>query len=102
MKYNAEEQKKINDWLVSVGVPYLKDEEFYEFKNGQLLEIVEAQEDSIVTWDEWQHLQNMMGIEIPLNVANRFVRVLWENDIEVLELATDRSVQCYKERNEVK
>lgn len=30
MKYSKEEQKIINDWLISVGTPYLIDEEFSE------------------------------------------------------------------------
>lgn len=101
MKYNKEEQEKINDWLVSVGAPYLKDEEFLEYKDGQLLEIVEAKEDSLVTWDEWQYLQVMMGAEIPLDMSIRIVSMLWENDIEVLELKTDYSEQYYKKLKEL-
>lgn len=96
MKYNKEEQLKINNWLESVGAGYLKDEEFNEYKDGQLLEIAEVREDSLRTWDEWQHVQAIMGMEIPLDVSIRFVGVLWENDIEVLELETDRSKEYYK------
>lgn len=101
MKYNKEEQTKINDWLESVGAWYLKDEEFNEYKDGQLLEIAEAKEDSLRTWDEWQHVQAIMGMKIPLDVSIRFVGVLWENDIEVLELETDRSKEYYKKLEEL-
>ena len=96
MKYNKEQQDKINSWLEFVGAPYLKDVEFFEYKDGQLLEIAEAKEDSLLTWDEWQHVQAMMGFEIPLDTSIRFVGVLWENDIEVLELKTDRSEEYHK------
>lgn len=101
MKYNKEQQEKINDWLQSVGAGYLKDEEFFEYKDGQLLNIAEAKEDSLLTWDEWQHVQALMGMEIPLDVSIRIVGVLWENDIEVLELKTDRSKQYYKQLEEL-
>lgn len=101
MKYNKEEQAKINNWLDSVGAGYLKDKEFFEYKDGQLLEIAEAGEDSLFTWDEWQHVQAMMGMEIPLDMSIRFVGILWENDIEVLELKTDNSEQYYKKLEEL-
>ena len=101
MKYNKEQQEKINDWLKSVGAGYLKDEEFNEYKDGQLLKIAEAKEDSLLTWDEWQHVQAMMGMEIPLDVSIRIVGMLWENDIEVLELKTYRSEQYYKQLEEI-
>lgn len=101
MRYNKEEQKKINDWLESVGAGYLKDEEFFEYKDGQLLEIVEAKEDSLLTWDEWQHVQAMMGMEIPLDMSIRIVGMLWENDIEILELKTDDSEEYYKKLEEL-
>ena len=39
MKYNSIGQKIINKWLTSVGVPYLVAEDFFEYKDGQLLEI---------------------------------------------------------------
>lgn len=91
MKYNSDEQKIINKWLTSVGAPYLVDEDFFEYKDGQLLEIAKAKEDSLLTWDEWQHLQTMMDMEIPLKMSIRFVGILWENDIEVLEMNTDKS-----------
>ena len=89
--YNKEEQEIINDWLVSVGAPYLANEELFEYKRGQLLEIAKAKEDSLLTWDEWQHLQVMMDMEIPLKMSIRFVGILWENDVEVLEMSTDKS-----------
>lgn len=101
MKYNKEQQEKINNWLESVGAGYLKGEEFNEYKDGQLLEIAEAKEDSLLTWDEWQHVQALMGMEIPLDMSIRIVGVLWENDIEVLELKTDRSEQYYKQFEEI-
>ena len=78
-----------------------KDKEFFEYKDGQLLEIAEAGEDSLLTWDEWQHVQAMMGMEIPLDMSIRFVGILWENDIEVLELKTDNSEQYYKKLEEL-
>lgn len=101
MKYNKEEQTKINDWLESVGAWYLKDEEFFEYREGQLLEIVEANEDSLRTWDEWQHVQALMGVEIPLDLSINFVGVLWENDIEILELKTEDSEEYYKKLEEL-
>ena len=101
MKYNKEQQEKINNWLVSVGVPYLQDVEFFEYKDGQLLEIVEAKEDSIRTLDEWQHIQALMGMEIPLDMSINFAGVLWENDIEVLELETEDSKEYYKKLEEL-
>ena len=101
MKYNKEQQRKINNWLVSVGAPYLKDEEFFEYREGQLLEIVEANEDSLRTWDEWQHVQAVMGMEIPLDMSIRFVGMLWENDIDILELKTEDSEQYYKKLEEL-
>ena len=91
MKYTEEEQNIINDWLVSVGASYLANEEFFEYKDGQLLEIAKSKKDSLLTWDEWQHLQAMMDMEIPLEMSIRFVGMLWENDIEVLEMNTDKS-----------
>ena len=91
MKYSKDEQKIINDWLISVGSPYLIDEEFSEYKDGQLLEIAKAKEDSMLTWDEWQHLQIMMDMEIPLKMSIGFAGVLWANNIEVLEMNTEKS-----------
>lgn len=99
MKYNSDEQKIINEWLTSVGAPYLVNEEFFEYKDGQLLEIAKAKEDSLLTWDEWQHLQTMMDMEIPLKMSIRFVGILWENDIEVLEMNTDKSKEYKEEWN---
>ena len=101
MKYNKEEQKKINNWLESVCAGYAKDEEFFEYKDGQLLEIVEANEDSLRIWDEWQHVQAVMGMEIPLNMSIRFVGMLWENDIDILDLKTEDSEQYYKKLEEL-
>lgn len=101
MRYNKEEQTKINNWLVSVGAPYLKDAEFFEYRDGQLLEIAEAKEDSLLTWDEWQHVQALMGMEIPLNLSIRIVGMLWENDIEILELKTEDSEEYYKKLKEL-
>lgn len=101
MKYNKEQQKKINNWLESVGAGYAKDKEFFEYKDGQLLEIVEANEDSLRTWDEWQHVQAVMGMEIPLDMSIRFVGMLWENDIDILELKTEDSEQYYKKLEEL-
>lgn len=91
MKYTDEEQSIINDWLTYVGAPHLIGEEFFEYKHGQLLEIAKAKEDSLLTWDEWQHVQAMMDMEIPLKMSIRFVGILHENDIEVLEMSTDKS-----------
>ena len=99
MKYSETEQSVINDWLISVGAAYLVDEEFFEYKDGQLLEIAKAKEDSLLTWDEWQHLQTMMDMEIPLKMSIRFVSILYENDIEVLEMNTDKSKKYEDKRN---
>lgn len=63
---------------------------FFEYKDGQLLEFAKAKEGSLLPWDEWQHLQTMMDMEIPLKLAIRFVDILWENDIEVLEMNTTK------------
>lgn len=89
MKYNSEDQRVINKWLTSVGAKHLVD--------GQLLEIAKSGVDSLLTWDEWQHLQTMMDMEIPLKMSIRFVGILWENDIEVLEMNTDKSKE-YEEK----
>ena len=98
MKYNKEERMIINEWLESVGTePLADDVEFFEYKDGQLLEIANAKEDSIFTWDEWQHTQALMGMEIPLDVSIRIVGMLWENDIEIRELDTEESKKYYKE-----
>ena len=103
MKYNGEEQKIINKWLTYVGAPYLVDEEFFEYKDGQLLEIAKANKDSLLTWDEWQHLQAMMGMEIPLNMSIRFVSILYENDIDLMNLETDKSKEYMgKWKNKIK
>lgn len=101
MKYNKEEQTIINNWLESVGADYMKEKDFFEYKDGQLLEIANAKEDSIFTWDEWQHTQALMGMEIPLNVSIRIVGMLWENDIEVRELKTEDSERYYKKLEEL-
>ena len=101
MKYNKEQRTKINDWLASVGAPYLKDVEFFEYRDGQLLEIAEAKEDSLRTWDEWQHVQALMGVEIPLDLSINIVGMLWENDIEILELKTEDSERYYKKLEEL-
>lgn len=45
----------------------------------------------MLTWDEWQHLQIMMDMEIPLKMSIGFAGVLWENNIEVLEMNTEKS-----------
>lgn len=97
MKYSEAEQSIINDWLISVGAPYLVNEEFFEYKDGQLLEIAKAKKDSLLTWDEWQHLQTMMDMEIPLKMSIGFVGILYENDIEILEMSTDKSKE-YKDK----
>lgn len=70
---------------------------FFEYRDGQLLEIAKSGVDSLLTWDEWQHLQTMMDMEIPLNESIRFVGILYENDIEVLEMNTDKSKE-YEEK----
>ena len=71
--------------------------EFFEYSDGQLLEIAKSGVDSLLTWDEWQNLQTMMDMEIPLKMSIRFVGILWENDIEVLEMNTDKSKE-YEEK----
>ena len=48
----------------------------------------------------------MMDMKIPLNESIRFVGILYENDIEVLEMSTDKSkeyeskwnksIRCYR------
>lgn len=101
MKYNKEEQVIINNWLASVGADYMKDMEFFEYKDGQLLEIAKAKEDSLLTWDDWQHTQALMGMELPLEVAIRIAGILWENDIEIKELETEDSKQYYKKLEEL-
>lgn len=99
MTYSSEDQKVINKWLTSVGAKHLVDEEFFEYREGQLLEIAKSGVDSLLTWDEWQHLQTMMDMEIPLNESIRFVGILYENDIEVLEMSTDKSKECEEKWN---
>lgn len=74
---------------------------FFEYKDGQLLEFAKAKEGSLLTWDEWQHLQIMMDMEIPLKMAIRFVDILWENDIEVLEMNTTKSKEYEEKCNNI-
>lgn len=95
-KYSKEDQEIIDGWFRSVGASYLIGEEFREYRHGQLLEIAKAGEDSLLTWDEWQHVQALIGMEMPLNMSIKVVAALWENDIEVLELKTDKSESYYK------
>lgn len=97
MKYNKEEQLIINNWLDSVGASYMKTKEFVEYKDGQLLEIAKAKKDSIFTWDDWQHAQALMGMELSLEIGIRIAGMLWENNIEIQELETEKSKQYYKE-----
>lgn len=99
MKYSKEDQQIINDWVTSVGAPYLVDTELVEYKGGQLLDIAKSDEDSLLAWDEWQWLQIMMGMEISLEMSIRIVDMLYENDIEVLELSTDNSKEYEKQMN---
>lgn len=94
--YSSKEQGTIDRWLRSVGGPYLVGEDFLEFRHGQLLEIAKAGEDSLLTWDEWQHMQALIGMELPLSVSIKLVGALWENDIAVLELKTEQSELYYK------
>lgn len=102
MKYNNDELKIINEWLTSLAVQHLVDEDFFfEYKDGQLLEFAKAKEGSLLTWDEWQHLQIMMDMEIPLKMAIRFVDILWENDIEVLEMNTTKSKEYEEKCNKI-
>lgn len=79
MGYTKKEKEEINTWLVHVGALSDVDEPFEEFKKGQLLEIARAEKDSIMTWDEWQHLQNMLGMEVPLEMACAISGMLYEN-----------------------
>ncbi len=103
MKYSEEEQDIINEWLVSVGAPYLINEELIEYKDGQLLEIAKAKEDSLLTWDEWQHLQTIMNMEISLKMSIRFIGILYENDIEILEMNTDKNKELeFQKKNRSK
>lgn len=102
MKYNNDELKIINEWLTSLAVQHLVDEDFFEYKDGQLLEFVKAKEGSLLTWDEWQHLQTMMDMEIPLKMAIRFVDILWENDIEALEMNTAKSKEYEEKCNKIR
>lgn len=99
MKYNKDDQQIINGWVTSVGAPYLVDTELVEYKSGQLLEIAKSDEDSLLAWDEWQWLQMMMGMEISLEMSIRIVGMLYENDIETLELSTDNSKEYEKQMN---
>lgn len=101
MKYNKEEQAIINNWLKSVGAGYMKDKEFFEYKDGQLLEIAKAKEDSLFTWDDWQHAQALMGMELSLQMGIRIAGMLWENNIEIKELETEDSQQYYKKLEEI-
>lgn len=101
MKYNKEEQEIINNWLDSVGASYIKTKmktkAFVEYKDGQLLEIAKAKKDSIFTWDNWQHAQALMGMELSLEIGIRIAGILWENNIDIQELETETSKQYYKE-----
>lgn len=95
--YTVRQKEKINEWLKCVGASYLRADDFWEYKEGQLLEIAERNEDDLNTWDEWQHIQVLMRMKTSLDMAIRFIGVLWENDIEIKELKTDESEKFYKE-----
>ena len=85
MGYTKKEQEEINTWLVHVGALSDVDEPFEEFKKGQLLEIARAEKDSIMTWDEWQHLQNMLGMACAVS------GMLFENGIELMDMETENT-----------
>lgn len=91
MGYTKKEKEEINTWLVHVGALSDVDEPFEEFKKGQLLEIARAEKDSIMTWDEWQHLQNMLGMEVPLEMACAISGMLFENGIELMDMETENT-----------
>lgn len=91
MSYTKKEQEEINTWLVHVGALSDVDEPFEEFKKGQLLEIARAEKDSIMTWDEWQHLQNILGMEVPLEMACAISGMLYENGIELMDMETENT-----------
>lgn len=84
-----------NKWLRSLG--HLDDdiENFREYANGQLELAINSKMDSLLDWDEWQHLQVCMDTELSMELAAKITNMLWENDIEVLELETEKSREYY-------
>lgn len=41
--------------------------------------------------DEWQHLQNMLGMEVPLEMACAISGMLYENGIELMDMETENT-----------
>lgn len=105
MKYTKEEQIEINNHLKSLGTES-RCADIYEYKEGQLLEFVRNKKcnDSMLTWDEWHWLQVLLEKEISLELAVKIIGMLWENEVEVLELKNDASRKYeeeFKQRREV-
>lgn len=91
-QYTKEECEKIHDWYTKAcDAPDFGDpNDWIEYKHGQLLEGV-GRIDSLYDWDRWQHLQNMMGMVLSLDMASKIGTMLWENDVEILEMETEKS-----------
>lgn len=77
MGYNVEQHNVINKWLSSVGCPWLKSEDIGEYRPGQLLTAAEYGLDCIRTYDEWQRLQELLKVELPLDVSRSIVGCLF-------------------------
>lgn len=86
-----------NKWLRSLGHLDNDVEHFREYKSGQLETAINSKMDSLLDWDEWQHLQACIGVEISMELAAKITGMLWENDIEVMELETSLSKEYYKQ-----
>ena len=96
-RYTKEEIDKINSWIRSCGSASEKASDVMEYKHGQLLEITKKK-GSLLDWDEWQHLQICIDKELPFETAMLINNMLWENDIEILELNTEKSKAYYNRK----
>lgn len=87
--------EKGNAWLRSLGHLDNDIENFNEYASGQIEFAINSGIDSLRDWDEWQHLQACMGVELSMKLATQITSMLWENEIEVMELETEKSNQYY-------
>lgn len=89
MSYTQAQKEKILRWLQGAGRPQdtIEDVAFYsEFVPGQLLQAA-MENISLMDWDAWQHLQNETNEEFTFQQAMAVVSLLWQNEIEILELS---------------
>lgn len=87
--YTEEENEKITYWYKKkCGDVYFDLENYREYRHGQLLEGV-GKITAISDWDDWQHLQIMMGTALKYEMAMKISRLFYENDIAISDLSTE-------------